>query len=309
MAYVDPLEWLASEDFPNFTAPARHAWHYTNAAGLMGIVTSQTLFASATEVVNDSSEVNYGIDLVRQVWKDVAARSDFPPANVTYISEALSDDWPNYIANSIFIVSASEDSDLLGQWRGYAGGDGFAIGFDLESTGWRCPGPARVSTVFPLGWRKVTYDTVEQRALAEAHLRAYAAGPAAAPADWASRSDARSQFMPITRAKLSSLVSLLKHPAFADEREVRHVEGTIGGEVRFRATGRGIVPYVEMRAVELIRWNGVSLAGDEITRLPIHEVAVGPGAGPSACASLQRYLASHGYGDVNVRMSSIPLRP
>jgi len=107
---------------------------------------------------------------------------------VAYIAEALSDDWPNYIADSIFIVSASEEPDLLGQWRGYAGGDSFAIGFDLEST----------------GWRKVTYNTDQQRELVEAHLRAYLAGPAAAPANWASRSDARSQFMPITRAKPES---------------------------------------------------------------------------------------------------------
>jgi len=188
MAYVDPLEWLASDDFPEFTAPAEHAWHYTDAAGLMGIVTSQKLFASATEVVNDSSEVTYGIELVRRVWKEVSEQSNFPPANVAYIAEALSDDWPNYIADSIFIVSASEEPDLLGQWRGYAGGDSFAIGFDLEST----------------GWRKVTYNTDQQRELVEAHLRAYLAGPAAAPANWASRSDARSQFMPITRAKPES---------------------------------------------------------------------------------------------------------
>ena len=204
MAYVDPLEWLASDDFPEFTAPAEHAWHYTDAAGLMGIVTSQKLFASATEVVNDSSEVTYGIELVRRVWKEVSEQSNFPPANVAYIAEALSDDWPNYIADSIFIVSASEEPDLLGQWRGYAGGDGFAIGFDLESTGWRCLAPARVSPVFPHGWRKVTYNTDQQRELVEAHLRAYLAGPAAAPANWASRSDARSQFMPITRAKPES---------------------------------------------------------------------------------------------------------
>jgi hypothetical protein len=227
---------------------------------------------------------------------------------VAYIAEALSDDWPNYIADSIFIVSASEEPDLLGQWRGYAGGDGFAIGFDLESTGWRCLAPARVSPVFPHGWRKVTYNTDQQRELVEAHLRAYLAGPAAAPANWASRSDARSQFMPITRAKLSSLVSLLKHPAFEDEREVRYVEGAIGREVNFRATSRGIVPYLELSAVEFIQWNDETLEGDEVARLPIQEVVVGPGAGPGACVSLQRFLASNGYGDIDPRMSTIPLR-
>lgn len=309
MPYVDPLDWLAGEDFPEFTAPATFAWHYTNAVGLMGIVTSQTLFASAIEVVNDSSEVGYGIDLVRQVWKEMAVQADFPAANEAYISEALNDDWPNYIAESIFVVSASEKPDLLGQWRSYAGNDGFAVGFDLDSTGWRCPGPTRVSTLHPLDWRKVTYDPAEQRSLVEAHLHAYASGPAAAPSNWATRSDAWSQFLPITRARLSSLASLLKHPAFAEEQEVRYVEGARGGNTHFRATGRGIIPYLELRAVELIKWNDVLLAGDNTTRLPIVEVVVGPGASLGACASLQRFLASHGYSDVKVSMSAIPLRP
>jgi len=110
------------------------------------------------------------------------------------------------------------------------------------------------------------------------------------------------------RAKLSSLVSLLKHPAFEDEREVRYVEGAIGREVNFRATSRGIVPYLELSAVEFIQWNDETLEGDEVARLPIQEVVVGPGAGPGACVSLQRFLASNGYGDIDPRISTIPLR-
>lgn len=61
-------------------------FHYTGGEGLLGIVSRGEIWASSYTVLNDLSEVKYGIDVVEQ---EVARRgSIFPPSSKT-ISRTL----------------------------------------------------------------------------------------------------------------------------------------------------------------------------------------------------------------------------
>lgn len=40
-------------------------WHYASTAGLLGILSSSSLWASHAATLNDSTEIRYGMDLVR----------------------------------------------------------------------------------------------------------------------------------------------------------------------------------------------------------------------------------------------------
>jgi hypothetical protein len=56
------IDWLRGVVEP---APESRetVWHYTNAAGLLGILRSNVLWATDAFFLNDAAEVTYGIDL------------------------------------------------------------------------------------------------------------------------------------------------------------------------------------------------------------------------------------------------------
>lgn len=59
------------------TGAPRDVWHYTTAAGLSGILRSQTLWATETAFLNDASEIDYGTELFRQAVTTVLAAGSY----------------------------------------------------------------------------------------------------------------------------------------------------------------------------------------------------------------------------------------
>ncbi len=92
-----------------------------------------------------------------------------------------------------------------------------------------------------------------------------------------------------------------KDPAWAEEREWRGVYVVPDGElegVRFRPAGGVAVPYMSLAV-------GTSPDGT----LPIRQIILGPTVhSETAMRSLELLLASNGYSDVDIRVSSVPLR-
>lgn len=150
-------------------------WHYTNTEGLLGILESNTLWATAANMLNDSSELHHGIKLAREIWasesseiltaaKNEAEEQGMQPPNEDTVQQYLPatiDEVEREISeNSVFVACASLDPDLLNQWRGYGGAQGYAIGIDkgpelgvLQKMGpagrsgrsWPCPGGRKSS--------------------------------------------------------------------------------------------------------------------------------------------------------------------
>ena len=105
-------------------------YHYTNVAGLEGILKSEAVWFTDFRHMNDPSEISHGIELCRDV---IRLRKPGKDGRVVLFLDCLADlmRLDNFSrALEYFIGSFSRASDDLGQWRAYAdNGRGVAIGF------------------------------------------------------------------------------------------------------------------------------------------------------------------------------------
>jgi hypothetical protein len=107
-----------------------------------------------------------------------------------------------------------------------------------------------------------------------------------------------------------------KHAGFVDERELR-AAWRVTPEWRFVLhwpTRFGVTPYVEVAAPRDVDRAGVIygerfLSPDEVGRLPIRAVRIGPTrAGDAAEHALRMLLATNGYADAEILRSETPFR-
>ncbi len=112
-------------------------WHYTNRAGLRGILENQCLWSTARTGLNDPLEVTHAIEEMRRTWQHYRGSSqlvdDVPREDV--------DDLIDYLANEIesmdlFFTSGSTTGDKLEHWKGYGSDQ------DIRSASKTAPGGA-----------------------------------------------------------------------------------------------------------------------------------------------------------------------
>ena len=104
-------------------------YHYTTAAGLLGIVSSGRLWATDYRFLNDSAELKYGHGLLLDIIGSRKQRHLDPDVlQLLAIAERASH--PEAIGARIFIACLSAAEDDLNQWRVYGPGQSaFSIGF------------------------------------------------------------------------------------------------------------------------------------------------------------------------------------
>jgi hypothetical protein len=117
--------------------PPAVVYHYTNDAGLWGILGTGRLWLSDIFSLNDPSELRHGISGAVNILKSKAENG--PPE-----AKRFAEEFAAFLKSGVessahfFVISFSLDSDELGQWRAYAdNGRGYALGFDgkvLEET-------------------------------------------------------------------------------------------------------------------------------------------------------------------------------
>ena len=278
-------------------APER-LYHYTDVAGLIGIVSSSSLWATNLRFMNDAEELAHSWRLMLEVLHEAKGRAR-SPAQVELIEEieqAARSEWAGY--PDFYATSFTENGDLLGQWRAYgSSGGGYAIGFDVAQL-------VDVSSRHTQSNRilnRVIYDEQSQlqvlRATADRMLELFASvDPASAAV-----TSARARLF-AALGEIVGFVFSFKDPAWAEEQEWRAVRTVPGDErdgVRFRPHGGIPVPYVTL-----------AIGSDTDGRLPIREIVLGPRAdSETAARSVELLLAKHGYSGVEVSTSSVPLRP
>jgi hypothetical protein len=273
-------------------------YHYTDVAGLIGICSSRSLWATNLRFVNDAQELAHAWSLMLDVLAEARAQATVP-AQVELIEEierATSSQWAGY--PDFYSVSFTADGDLLSQWRGYgSSGGGYAIGFEAA-------GLVRPPAPYPQPERflnRVIYDEAAQRQIlgvtAEAMLELFATVDPIG----SDLTEARGRVF----AALGELVGFafsFKDPAWAEEQEWRAVYVVPDGElegVEFRPSGGVAVPYVSLE-----------MGTEPDGRLPIREIVQGPRVDTdTAVRSLELLLASNGYSEVDITVSSVPLRP
>lgn len=117
-------------------ADDEHLYHYTDAAGLIGIMTGQSIWSTQIEYLNDASELIYARDELLAGLRD--RLRDMPEAAFPDVSNAperrshrLSEliKWLERVdaeTSHLLVASFSTKGDSLSQWRAYGG---YAIGF------------------------------------------------------------------------------------------------------------------------------------------------------------------------------------
>ena len=286
-------------------------YHYTNSAGLTGIINSKTLWATETWYMNDTGEATYSLEAVRQFLASIKPETDETREFCNRVTEIfddwrqrINDEWKSKGNLQNYIACLSENGDQLSQWRAYGSGRGFSIGFDGEVLRKLISSYGNSTMI-----SKVIYDESAQRAiLSDAYRRAQAV------LNRRNDSDAQSndtQFTPLTMALSIFLSTFLatsssfKHPAFSEEAESRilvtrsFANGKPSADIKFRESALGITPYV---AIPLCFPSEEHISG-------IREIIVGP---QSHTVEVQRavgqFLAANGLSDVEIVPSEVPLR-
>jgi hypothetical protein len=129
-------------------SPPELLYHYTSQEGLLGIISSSSLWATNISYMNDATEFDLFLGLIRDRLFDELQNREmealhFAESNPTrslranHMKERAHILWQitNKISgSSICITCFCEHGDLLSQWRGYTGGGyGYSLTFGHQS--------------------------------------------------------------------------------------------------------------------------------------------------------------------------------
>jgi Protein of unknown function (DUF2971) len=217
-------------------------YHYSSGDTVRRIVESNSIWASSHRHLNDSKEIEHGLDIAEDiVLRCVRDRGD--PVLEQTIKHYLHGLVPTYKPSSldgdapdVYIASFCSEGDLLSQWRSYCPpSDGFSVGIDSEAL-------RRLGKVAGFELEQCVYEDHQKVALirtwteeAMNQLDSISAARGIPAEIVARRHDTWNL------RKLFALVCRLKHRGFRDEREWRLIGHVRDQRVRQRPDG---VPYV-----------------------------------------------------------------
>jgi hypothetical protein len=270
----------------------RKLHHYTNAAGLLGLLETGRLWASLATHLNDSAEIVFGQRLIEE---RLARAAQTDPRLRPLIGRLRLADRPLGSDVDIYIVSFSAAADLLSHWRAYADSRGYMLTFDLD----RLPADVPLTHV-TYQERDVGRFEESLRALTEfyrRHLRSKTGDPAI-----------RAAAEQALRRGLAMAAAALKPPSFAEEKEWRQIvlcercdAGQACETLHFRERAGGIVPYHEI---------DVRGPAGRPEDFPLSGITIGPGLDPALeTRALTLMLRRKGLGHVRVDSTSVTFRP
>lgn len=280
--------------------PKTTLYHYTSAAGLLGIVESKSLWTSSIRHLSETSEYSYAGAIAR----DFAARSlnadaDHPWRDCFLDLLEISD---RMLGDAmVYVASLSEAGDRLSQWRGYCpSGGGFSVGFAPE-------------LISQLAWRqgyellRCEYDLKEQKAICEELVSegCRIAKQREAEEDLAFQRESAGIWHGLYKP-LMRFAPAIKNPRFVEEQEWRLIRGPFEGSdrtLRFRPGKYAPIPYREFELVNpLVDSPGTS-------RLEIEELIVGPNPDPEhAIDAVECLFAARGVNCKKISIHSGTLR-
>lgn len=287
--------------------PGGPLFHYTTAAGLLGIVKDQVLWATHANYLNDTTELKILAGLLapqiskelRSVVPKLEAAGAFTSELMKTFGEGLFDDQAQRICRAImrsventapiYITSFcmhAEDSEesrhgLLSQWRGYARG-GFAIEFDEKALDSLTLSDSKQSLQM-FATRKVAYRDHEKHANLD---RFNGAGTAMLRAAFqivapklATRDDIAQLLgdIDLTAFVIPTIDTMpfLKSPRFEEEREYRLVASAFRPQYKNHKEVRSTIPVHFREGLGgLVPY--IRLFDKPEQRLPIKKIIVGP---------------------------------
>ncbi|GAA2237160.1 hypothetical protein GCM10010401_06600 [Rarobacter faecitabidus] len=214
------------------------AWHYTSAHSLTRIDESDVMHASHIVSLNDPSELEYGLSLVRE-----ALAGDNLDGELRRVFDSHQEEIARKTA--FYVLSASRNRDLLPQFRSY-GTHAISLSDDCWMIDADFPSQFDERTLSPK-WREVIYN----RESAQAVLRR--AAEECSATIWTAEAHAPHEVL--RQARVAAVEYLvfwalhLKHPAYASEQEIRIVfDLSTDTPPLIKATESGsMVPYLKVR--------------------------------------------------------------
>lgn len=286
----------ATIDFSLIYGAEGSIYHYTDLNGFKGIVESHNLWLSDSRYSNDAQEMRGGYQIANDVIDgeyNALADPEWRPF-LDDVKKRLNQP----LATGVYICCFCQKDDLLSQWRGYgANGGGVSIAFDAQGfhsvTGQDSPagGLTRLWKVF---YAKDLQEGIVRETLKYGFKL---------PVTLAERARKAADY-------IQFFIPTFKDQGFSEEQELRLIFTPPPDFVKKPKTrsGRGmLIPYYNLQ--DLIvqpTWS------DEIQRLPITGVRVGPSANQVLnIASIDVLLKANGYGSVQpitLGPSTVPYR-
>lgn len=272
--------------------PPALIYHYTDVAGLIGILRSGTLWCSDLFRLNDSSELRHGVDFAARLLSGAASTKGSGWMRKLFantVAKALTTNIEQ--SANFFVCSFSENGDDLYQWRAYAdNARGFALAFDADMLEKAFIASANDNhSSFPLSYENDLLETMQSK-IVEQGL-----------AIQQDTSVLDHQFLKNLSTRLSVNVihcaSFFKHPAYQAEKEYR-----------FLQVFRGDIPVPELKTRQSTRYREYEWKSTAASAL--RSVWLGPGAADDAQDTVRRLLTEHlpNGDDVVVKRSTIPYR-
>lgn len=273
-------------------------YHYTDQAGMLGILQSKVIWATKIQFLSDQHELSHAIDLAKPLLREMEShgQSDHEASFFRHLCDIV-DELARF---AIYICSFSENPDVLSQWRAYSPqGTGYALGFNTEALS-----PRMEAQQFRLA--NCYYEEAEQARFLKL-ISSVASTSFRADLDPATPPKTRQDFdsLSATRRFVVNFAlagPMLKDHAFSDEVEWRMISGPYANlapeRLRVRSGRSFPVPYYEFELTEL---------GEPLL---LNELVIGPCPDPDLVEFAVKELFRPG-GDVlcnNVRHSPIPYR-
>jgi len=293
---VDPIASELALDLSE--QPPWPLFHYSDSVALCGILKDRELWATHPLYLNDATELTLGEQIAQDVFNEFSGAAK--PGDERFALDSLAKSYAKRRASTrhdLFVVSLSEDGDMLSQWRGYAGnGGGFSIGFGglpILPRHW----PHTMRNDLGTQIIRCVYDQAEFREKLTSEIETVILNARQLAAndqmfDW---------MLHVPNALLHvahTRVPALKHSGFREEAEWRLV-ATIDPkrrDVEFRPTSQGLVPYVRVPAAK----------PDE--PIDISAVIVGPTQLDVGVLSARVLMEQRGYSPDLVARSEVPYR-
>jgi hypothetical protein len=270
-------------------------YHYTSLDALVSIVDTKALWATNVHYLNDASESEHGLAIMRTLATTAAKTSKGTDAE--FLRNFL--DWLDQRDSqgpAVYVLCFSEAHDQLSQWRGYTPhGRGICLGLKASNLVYRMQAQ---------GWtfQSCRYEQESQLAWAEsilARMRRESAVASEAPG-----ADPTQIFGAVLNRSLPDLLQVaatIKNEAFREEKEVRFISPVIvpgDSRVEYRVGRTALIPYVRFHLE------------DPPGKLQLNEITVGPS--PSQIltrGAIYGLTAKHGVSvDTDVSLSSVPYR-
>lgn len=125
--FADEISAQFARHVPRKSSPHR-LYHFTDCDGLIGILRDKTIWASLATSLNDRSETQHGVSLVRNLIQEQKVRAKWLPLDRLDATLNQPQSWRHYV------ISFCGRSDTALHWLHYGrSGSGVAIGFDSRA--------------------------------------------------------------------------------------------------------------------------------------------------------------------------------